>query len=116
MTYSDQWKALSSRIRGLMRAGELHAHFLKVRSGDPYGAAKRLREQCEGVLTSLRTFRSDFEHTLPFVALAAIDDFVAKTGDLITDTRGAAGVIKERTWTALVHPAPLTRRLCYHCS
>ena len=32
MTYHDQWKALSSRIRGLMQAGQLHAQFLAVRS------------------------------------------------------------------------------------
>lgn len=28
MIYADQWKALSSRILGLMRAGQLHAQFL----------------------------------------------------------------------------------------
>jgi hypothetical protein len=30
MNYADQWKALSSRIRGLMQAGQLHAQYLNV--------------------------------------------------------------------------------------
>jgi hypothetical protein len=31
MTYLDEWRAISSRIRGLMQAGELHARFLSVK-------------------------------------------------------------------------------------
>ena len=102
MTYSDQWKALSSRICGLMQAGKLHALFLTVRTSDTYGGAKRLREQCEGVLTALQSFRADFEHTLPLTALARIDNFLATTGDLITDTSGPRNARQERVWAALV--------------
>jgi hypothetical protein len=53
MTYSDQWKSLASRIRGLVQAGELHARYLAVRSSDSYGRAKRLQEQTESVLSAL---------------------------------------------------------------
>ena len=102
MTYHDQWKALSSRIRGLMQAGELHSHFLRVRSSDSHGVAKRLREQCEGVLTLLRTFRSDFEHSLPPTALVQTDEFLTRTGPLIVDTSGTAESLRERVWAALV--------------
>lgn len=102
MTYLDQWKALSSRIRGLMQAGQLHAQYLAVRSSDSYGRAKRLREQSERVVTALRAFRDSFHELLPPPAVNAIDDFVAKTGTLVNDTTGTADLLQERVWAALV--------------
>jgi hypothetical protein len=92
MTYSDQWKALSIRIRGLMQAAQLHAQYLAVRSSDSYGRGKRLREQSEGVLSALRSFRENYHQSLPTAALVAIDDFVARTATLIR--------------IRLVHPTP----------
>lgn len=102
MTYHDQWKVLSSRIRGLMQAGQLHARFLTVRTSDTYGRGKRLGEHVEGVLTALRSFRYCFQHSLPPAALASIDDFVAKTGGLIGDTTGPPDIRNARVWAALV--------------
>ena len=45
MNYVDQWKALSSRIRGLMDAAQLHAQYLAVNSGDSFGRGKYLRNR-----------------------------------------------------------------------
>ncbi len=69
MNYHDQWKALSSRIRGLMQAGQLDARYLTVRTSHTFGRSKRLREHCEGVLEALKSFRDRFQYTLPAVAL-----------------------------------------------
>jgi hypothetical protein len=102
MTYADQWKALSSRIRGLMQAGQLHAQYLTVRSSDSYGRGKRLREQSEGVLSALLLFRDRFQNLLPPPALTAIDDFVARTSSLITDTSGTPDAVQGRVWAGLV--------------
>lgn len=102
MTYLDQWKALSSRIRGLMEAGHLHAQYLAVRSSDSYGRGKRLREQAERVLAALRAFRDSFHQVLPLPAVTAIDDFVARTSALINDTTGTPDSLQERVWAALV--------------
>lgn len=102
MSYSDQWKALSSRIRGLMQAGQLHAHYLSVRSTDSYGRGKRLREQSEGVLLALQSFREQFQPLLPPAALASIDKFVQNTVGLIGDTTGPPDAQQERVWAALV--------------
>lgn len=102
MTYLDQWKALSSRIRGLMEAGHLHAQYLAVRSSDSYGRGKRLREQGERVLAALRAFRDSFHQMLPPPAVTAIDDFVTRTGTLISDTTGTPDSLQERVWAALV--------------
>ncbi len=102
MTYRDQWKALSSRIRGLMQAGQLHADYLAIQSSDNFGRGKRLREHAEGVLTALQSFQDHFRHSLPPTALASIDKFVADTGDLICDTGGTQAALRERVWAALV--------------
>lgn len=102
MTYSDQWKALSSRMLGLMQAGHLHAQYLKVGSSDAYGRGKYLLEQIESVLVALRSFREQFQHLLPPAALASIDRFVQKTGDLIGNTTGTPNSREESLWASLV--------------
>lgn len=102
MTSSDQWKALSSRIRGLMQAAHLHARFLAIGSGDPYGAGKHLREQSDDVLSALIVFRDRFRDELSSTALASIEKHLAKIGDMISDTSGGPGAKKERVWAALV--------------
>ena len=102
MTYHDQWKALSSRIRGLMQAGQLDARYLRVNSSDAFGRSKRLREHCEGVLEALNAFRDCFQYTLPPAALTSIDEFVMNSGDLITETTGTQDARQQRVWAALV--------------
>ncbi len=102
MTHHDQWKALSSRIRGLMQAGQLHAQFLAIRSSDTYGVGKHLREQCEEVLSALNVFRDRFRHELSSTALASIENHVASIGGLIGDTGGGTGAKQERVWAVLV--------------
>ena len=113
MTYADQWKALSSRIRGLMQAGELHARYLAVRSSDTYGRARRLREQSESVVSALEAFRDRFGHALPPAALASIDDFIEKTGPLIRDANGTPESRAERVWAALVLLAAFETEMSY---
>jgi len=102
MTYADDWKAISSRIRGLMHAGELHARFLGIRSSDSYARARRLRDQCERILSSLETYRDTHKASLPPTVLAAIKAFVDAHGGLIRDTTGTADLQDERVWAALV--------------
>ncbi len=102
MTYHDQWKALSSRIRGLMQAAQLHAQFLAVRRSDAYGAGKHLGEQIEEVLLALSVFRDRFQHELSSPALASIENLVASIGGVISDTSGGPGAKQERVWAVLV--------------
>lgn len=102
MTYADEWKSLSSRIRGLMQAGELHARFLGIRSTDAYGRAKRLREQCERVLSALNSYRGTYKNNLPTAAETCIKEFIDKHDDLIRDTSGTGASLDERVWAALV--------------
>ncbi|MBI5439960.1 MAG: hypothetical protein HY900_01980 [Deltaproteobacteria bacterium] len=113
MTYSDQWRALSSRIRGLMKAGQLHASYLSIRASDGHGRAKRLREQCESVLSGLLLFRDHFRNALPPPALEAIHDFLERTGALIRDGSGPPNALEERVWAALVLLAAFETELSF---
>jgi len=85
-----------------MQAGELHARFLGIRSSDSYARARRLREQCERILSSLETYRDTHKASLPPAVLAAIKAFVDTHGGLIRDTTGTADLQDERVWAALV--------------
>jgi hypothetical protein len=100
--YFDQWKALSSHIRGLMQAGQLHASYLSVRSSDSYGRAKRLREHSERVLSAIESFRVQFQKALAPAALSSIDNFIQNTSVLIRDSSGTKNSLQERLWAALV--------------
>lgn len=113
MTYLDQWKALSSRIRGLIQAGHLHAQYLAIRSSDSYGRAKRLREQSEKVITTLDAFRDTFHELLPPPAVNAINDFMAKTRTLVSDTAETQEAQQERVWAALVQLAAFETEMSF---
>jgi hypothetical protein len=113
MTYLDQWKPLASRIRGLMRAGQLHADYLAVRSSDSFGRAKRLREQSASVLTALEAFRDRYQRSLPPAALTALVDFVSQNSSLIRNTIDSPDLREESAWAALVMLASLEAELSF---
>lgn len=113
MIYADQWKALSSRIRGLMQAGQLHAQYLAVQSSDTYNRGRRLHEQSQRVLSALRSFRDSFHQSLPPVALAAIHDFMERSGALITNTPSAPNAQQECVWAALVSLAAFETEMSF---
>jgi len=102
MTYLDQWRALASRIRGLMQAGQLHADYLAVRSSDSFGRAKTLRLQSASILTALETFQDRFRQSLPPAAIAALDNFISQNSSLIRNTIDNPDLREESAWAALV--------------
>jgi len=102
MTYSEQWRALASRIRGLVEAGRLHAQYLAVRSSDAYGRSRRLREHSERILSALFDFRDRFKVVLPPSASRALDDFIDRAAELIKDTSGASELLQERVSVVLI--------------
>jgi hypothetical protein len=102
MIYQDQWKALATRIRGLMQAAHLDARYLAVRSSDTYGRAKYLRSHAEGILAALKDFQRDFQQALPPTAIQSIRAFVKQNGNLINDTSPARDAYQERVWTTVV--------------
>jgi hypothetical protein len=103
MIYFDQWKALSSHIRGITGAGKLHAEFLKVRSSDGYGRGKRLAEQIKRFLIVLDSFLTDFRQSLPPAAMVTIEEFKKRNQPLIEDTSGGQDSQQGRLWAVLVN-------------
>ena len=114
MAYPEQWKALSSCIRGLMQTGELHARYLSVRSDDSYGRAERLRDQVTLVLAAVETFRDLNWNTLSPEALAAILKFIEVTSPILKDAAGIPDIRQEQVWAALIMLAAFETEML-HC-
>jgi hypothetical protein len=85
-----------------MQAGVLHARFLGIRSSDSYGRGRKLREQCERVLSALDAYRTTYKNSLPPGASAAIKSFIDTHDGLIRDASGTSDSVDERVWAALV--------------
>lgn len=112
MTYLDRWRAISTRIRGLVEAGRLHADFLNVNDPDPYRRGNYLHEQSSKIVKSLREFRETFRQFLPPAVIAELNVFLDDqflTGLLRDPDSGRIPGTKdeqrERTWTILVRLA-----------
>ncbi|HLE64359.1 MAG: hypothetical protein A3F74_05925 [Betaproteobacteria bacterium RIFCSPLOWO2_12_FULL_62_58] len=113
MFYLDQWEALSARITGLHRTGQLHVQCLQINSGDMFNRAVQLREQCEAVLVELRRFRETYASLLPLAALRCIDDFINRNAELITNKDANRPSRQEQVWAALVLLSTLEAELTF---
>jgi hypothetical protein len=113
MNYIDQWKALSSRIHGLVQAGTLHAQYLRVRSSDSYGSAKRLREQGKVVLDELLVLQTGFSESLPPAAISTIEKFRTTSGPLINSAASAPDAAQEQVWAFLIAIAAFEAELSF---
>lgn len=114
MTYVDAWKALMARIQGIMRAAELDARYLAIKSEDTFGSAKQLRAHGKRILDALDSFRAQYASSLPSAAAGAIDAFLASTrGYLADDGQATTQMQREATQTALVRLAAFEAEISY---
>jgi hypothetical protein len=92
VTYSDQWSAISARIRGLINAAHLHARFLSHGSEDSFRRVQVLGEQSQSVFESVRRFRNDFTGSLSPAASLCTDNFLeqSRTFDAAKTASGAS--------------------------
>lgn len=102
MPHVSEWRALSSRIKGLMQAGELHARFLTVNAADAHGRARRLREHCESSLKALEQYSKLNRDRIPVFVVDRISEFVSQNRTLFTDDGGTGDSLNQRVWAALV--------------
>lgn len=102
MTYLDDWKALSSRIRGLMKAGQLYARFLAVNSSDSYRVGQRLYEQSQSVLSELQSFQDRFRQSLSPAALHSVDRLMERVSRITGGASTSTGLERERERGMLV--------------
>ena len=112
VTYLDQWRALSSRIRGLIQAGSLHTQFLTVNSSDTFKRATVLQHQCSGIVDALRIFRDRFNQ-LPFAATNAIDNFLVKVAPFNKGDSVGPGDRQAFLWTMLILLAAFETELTF---
>jgi hypothetical protein len=114
MTFRYQWTLIESRIRGLMRAVELHTRLLAVRSGgNTFGRSENLREQGELIVAELSGFRNRFRQSLPAAALSRINEFVARATPLLQTSDGTADLREEKAWAGLVVLGAFETELSY---
>lgn len=105
MVYTEQWKVLSSRIHGLMQAGQLHAIFLSSSSDDSFGRGNVLLEQCNNVLCEIENFKNQHQRVLPPIALASIerlDETKNRSVDLLNTKSGLRDEGSKAALVALV--------------
>jgi hypothetical protein len=113
MNYSYQWTVIAGRIRGLMRAAELHSRFLAVRSSDSYGRAQGLRDQGERIIAEVSGFRDRFRESLPPAAAGRIDEFVTRAAPLLRRADGSPDSREELVWAGLVTLGAFETELSY---
>jgi hypothetical protein len=113
MNYRYQWTVIASRIRGLMRAAELHSRFLAIRSSDTYGRTQGLREQGESVIAEVSGFRDRFRQSLPPSAVGRIEEFVARATPLLRKTDGSPDTREELVWAGLIALGAFETELSY---
>lgn len=77
MTYVEQWRPLSARIRAFVDAAHLYANFQQSSTSDSYGGAKYLGDQSQRILASVVDFAAANKGTLPPEALQALEQFIA---------------------------------------
>jgi hypothetical protein len=95
LTYLAAWRPISARIHGLEKAAAVHAGFLAVNSGSPYGADKDLQRHCEEIRVGVERFHQAFGALLPAAANVAIDRFMTDAGAQIRgNTLGDAKLVR----------------------
>ena len=95
LTYLASWRPISARIHGLEKAAAIHARFLSITSGSPYGADKDLQRHCEDIRARVLQFQEFFQNLLPSAANSAVDRFMADGGtQILGNSAGDAKLVR----------------------
>jgi hypothetical protein len=108
---AEQWEAIAAHIRGLVRAGELHARYLGVRDSDSFGRGRGLSAQTKRIVATLRDYRGSFD-SLPIQVAACIDAFLADAGAVIEGQLGKS-LDEHALWHGLVLLSALEAEVSY---
>lgn len=82
MNQIDEWNAVSSRIRGLVRAGLLYAQFLAGSTDDSHGIGRELCQRSAVIVQAVNEFRDRHAVSLSQPSLDAIRRFADQTEKL----------------------------------
>src|SRR5262245_22376599 len=103
MLYSDEWRALAARIRGLSSAAQLHCEFATATGGtSSYGILReKLSDHCGQVAAALSAFQAQFGLVLPREAGRRLEVFLGEEADMVK-TRESGNLQDHQLWAAVV--------------
>src|SRR6266404_2380467 len=102
MTYRDALRALSARIQALGHALEMHDRRMAINSGDSFAQARRLLEQSNSILQSVRSYAETYKRFLPENALAAINRLLETTLPLVSAEIAASAMRQDAVSAAVL--------------
>lgn len=102
MSYLADWKALSTRIQGMLQAGLLHSQLLAVKSSDDYSGGLYLLEQTTSIFNTLKIFANQYSDSLPQLSRETLQQFIQKNTDLFAMLGGTSGAQFERLKATMV--------------
>ena len=106
MSYAAQWKALSSRIHGLVQAGKLDALYSSVGGSNAYGTTQCIIDQAKSILTGIEYFRDSLQDSITPTAKSAASRFIQDTAMLIRNDAGTRELKQQQQ---------VLRGTCYAC-
>lgn len=98
MTHVEKWKAISSRIRGLIEAAKFYEQIVGSKN-DTFGVRSDLNRDCRSIHDLLARFLADFNDSLPGAASDAIGRFLGRVGPLI-ESKGRAPALDQAATSA----------------
>ena len=103
MQYVEEWKRLTGRIQGLVKADEVFARHQAIRNSDSFAVARRhLADHCSGVVEQVKNFRARFDKALPDGVGGVIDARMTRLTELVADTSSGDELQKQKVWSVIV--------------
>ncbi len=88
MSWWTEWKAISDRIQGLLKAGDFFAQIWRGQSKDTYGVLKKeLIPHAREIFENIHQFRENYQSSLPPTALESLNRFIEKHKSTFRDDK-----------------------------
>jgi hypothetical protein len=113
MGMTDQWNALSIRIKSLLEAARIQAAFLGVNRSDAYSTSVVLRTHVGTILADTLEFSSRFQSSLPERARVSVDRAKPELIRLTSNETTTRDMIQQQAWAALVLLATFESEMSY---
>jgi hypothetical protein len=113
MSMTDQWNALSIRIKSLVEAARMQAAFLSVNRSDAYSTSVVLRTHVGTILADTLDFSSRFESSLSEKARVSVERAKPELIRLTSNDTTTKDLIQQQAWAALVLLAKFESEMSY---
>jgi hypothetical protein len=102
MGMTDEWTALSTRIKSLVEAARMQAAFLSINKADSYATCEILRSQVRTNLAAALDFSSRFDARLSDSARASVVQAQPAIARLTSNETTSRDVIQQQAWAGLM--------------